>query len=230
MYSGIIYTATNVGNGKVYIGQTIQTLERRQKQHFSAAKNPKKYFHIALHEEGEQVFEWRVEYLVFRDTSEDLKNALNDKEIIASKTFDSTHPNGYNNRVGGSHGPFSQAAREKMSKSHLGFKVSEETKEKISKFNKGKSVSLETRRKSSESQKGKRIGEHHHFFGKSHSPETITKMIRSKAKEYTLLSPFGEKIIIHNMKEFCITHDLNDSHMISVSKGQRTSHKGWTLP
>ena len=46
---GIIYCAINRINGKVYIGQTIETLERRIIKHKSQAiKNKNIYFYNAI--------------------------------------------------------------------------------------------------------------------------------------------------------------------------------------
>ena len=47
----IIYKATNITNGKVYIGQTARSLARRKIEHINQARNNSrscKYFHAAL--------------------------------------------------------------------------------------------------------------------------------------------------------------------------------------
>ena len=63
---------------------------------------------------------------------------------------------------------------------NYGKTLSEETKRKISEAQKGKSHSEETKRKISETMKGKYCGEKNHFYGKSHSAETITSMRKPK--------------------------------------------------
>lgn len=50
----------------------------------------------------------------------------------------------------------------------------------------------------------------------------------SKAKYYSLVSPLGERVSIYNLAKYCRENGLNKSHMLSVSKGLRLSHKGWT--
>jgi len=45
---GIIYSATNQIDGKIYIGKTIKGLEERKRNHFKCIKNPKTYFYRAL--------------------------------------------------------------------------------------------------------------------------------------------------------------------------------------
>ena len=54
----LIYKATNLKNGKVYIGETRQTLTRRKNQHFSEAfaRNAKDKFHSAIREFGKENF------------------------------------------------------------------------------------------------------------------------------------------------------------------------------
>lgn len=55
---GYIYKITNKVNGKVYVGQTTQTIERRLRGHFSNAKSPKRgyCFMHALRKHGKDAF------------------------------------------------------------------------------------------------------------------------------------------------------------------------------
>lgn len=59
---GIIYKATNTVNGKVYIGQTIQPLDARRKQHETASKNPKNTspLYEDMRRYGTRAFSWEV--------------------------------------------------------------------------------------------------------------------------------------------------------------------------
>src|SRR4030042_708774 len=58
----IIYKATNIINGKVYIGQTIGKLQSRKIVHESEAKRHKRnhHFHNALNYHGKNNFIWEV--------------------------------------------------------------------------------------------------------------------------------------------------------------------------
>lgn len=59
----IIYKVTNTLNGKIYIGQTINSLEERKAGHYREAKSIKKksvYFHNALLKYPESIFVWEV--------------------------------------------------------------------------------------------------------------------------------------------------------------------------
>jgi len=61
---GIIYTATCIANGKVYVGQTTRILEKRLKEHFKLARSStakyKSYFCKALSKYGKDSFVWEV--------------------------------------------------------------------------------------------------------------------------------------------------------------------------
>jgi group I intron endonuclease len=59
----IIYSARNKLNGKIYIGQTIQSLKNRKKQHKSEANIKRRlnnHFHNAIRKYGIEAFEWIV--------------------------------------------------------------------------------------------------------------------------------------------------------------------------
>lgn len=58
MYSGIIYKATNLSNGKVYIGQTTRSLEERKHAHEICADKTTTLFAFAIREFGIDGFKW----------------------------------------------------------------------------------------------------------------------------------------------------------------------------
>ena len=67
-YYGIIYRATNLVNGKVYIGQTIQSLDQRKKEHIRVVNRHKRTgaikgmfaFQKALLKYGFNNFKWEI--------------------------------------------------------------------------------------------------------------------------------------------------------------------------
>ncbi len=91
----IIYKATNLINGKVYIGQTIKSLEDRIKGHlrFSQYKEGS-VFQKAIKEYGTNNFKWEV-ICVCPDI-----NSLNEREQYYVAFYDSMN-NGYNRTSGG---------------------------------------------------------------------------------------------------------------------------------
>lgn len=56
---GIIYKATNIKNNKVYIGQTIHTLEKRKRNHYASTSGCT-YFSHALHYYDEKDWVWEI--------------------------------------------------------------------------------------------------------------------------------------------------------------------------
>lgn len=94
---GIIYCAINKINNKRYVGQTIQTLEERMKQHLN--KNGCPYFHHAIVKYGKDSFEWKI---IDRSNNYD---DLNRKEKFWISFFETTNPSkGYNITNGGQSG------------------------------------------------------------------------------------------------------------------------------
>ena len=125
----IIYKATNLINGKVYIGQTINTLEYRKNQHFREAKSKRRntvYFHNALNKYGYENFKFE------EIDSANTQQELDEKERYWIKYYDSINKNkGYNLDSGG----------------HSGGIKSEETKRKIGETTKIKWANPETAEK-----------------------------------------------------------------------------------
>ena len=102
---GYIYKCTCCVNDKIYIGQTIQGLERRRADHWKDSNNPNSEgynfkFHNALRKYGKDKFKWEVIETVISNSLDDLRKKLNDLEIRYVSEFDS-YLNGYNSTIGG---------------------------------------------------------------------------------------------------------------------------------
>lgn len=93
--TGLIYQATNKETGKVYIGQTIQSLPFRINQHnYVARKNPQDYFHRALNKYPDN-FDWSI-------VEDNIPiDQLDNKERYWIQKKNSFIPNGYNSTLGG---------------------------------------------------------------------------------------------------------------------------------
>lgn len=112
---GVIYKATNIKNGKVYIGQTVQELWARKAHHKHHAVNNIKdnIFSRAIRKYGFDNFIWEV--IDYADSREE----LNEKEIHWISFYNSHGVNGYNETDGG--------------EGTAGYQISDEVKAKISK-------------------------------------------------------------------------------------------------
>jgi group I intron endonuclease len=134
--SMFIYKITNKINGKVYVGQTIQTIQERWHGHCAThsncillSKSIKKY--------------GKVNFLVEQIDTATTIEELNEKEIYWIEFFSCIVPKGYNIFVGGDNRKHSEETKEKISKAIKGRKFTEEHKAKISAAHKGKQKSKE---------------------------------------------------------------------------------------
>jgi group I intron endonuclease len=151
----VVYLVTNRNNGKVYVGWTVRSSERRFYRHCcEAVSGSSFYFHRAICKWGEDAFD--VVDLCEADSNKQAKY-LECLFIAALKTNDPQF--GYNMTAGGQGGPgaktgsqnpmfekeFSPEHRRNLSVAHLGTKPSLGTRRKMSESHKGHEVSLETR-------------------------------------------------------------------------------------
>lgn len=149
----IIYKITNIQNDKVYIGQTVQTLNSRKCEHRNRARQRANYpLYNALNKYGFSSFKMEV------IDSAVSQEELDDKEIYYIELYNSMHPKGYNLTKGGA--------------GTIGYKHTEEDKVKMSKLKEGmfkgrenpfygKTHTKEQREKWSKERKGKILSEEH---------------------------------------------------------------------
>jgi group I intron endonuclease len=130
----VVYKITNILNGKSYIGQTVQKLDRRLNQHKCKkyADSGKSLISQAIQKYGFNNF--TVETLSYCSSYE----MMDKHEIKAIQYFNTVSPNGYNL----THGGQSQG------------KKCEEIVQRIASKNRGKTRSLEVRKNVSEAHKG----------------------------------------------------------------------------
>lgn len=125
---GIIYMITSP-SGKKYVGQTIQPLDKRWKQHLDASKKTYKdnckVLNKSLRKYGDIHF--KVEIL-----EECANEILNSREIYYIEKYNTIVPNGMNIKNGGSNGTHHIDTKIKISESLLGRIVSYESRLKIS--------------------------------------------------------------------------------------------------
>lgn len=124
----IIYKITNTINDKVYIGQTIKSLEERWFRHLNDSKRMDYYFYKAIRKYGTECWTHKI-----LEQCENI-NDLNEREVYWINHYTSMNKlKGYNSTSGGEGRIIDAEWKMKMSISHTGRKHSEETKEKMSK-------------------------------------------------------------------------------------------------
>lgn len=235
---GIIYKVTNLINDKLYIGQTIKTLEHRKTQHEndSLYKSLKSYnypLHKAIRKYGKENFKWEEIDVAYS------KDELNKKEIYYIELYDTFHGDGYNCTIGGEGTIGRTPSQETIEKNRqansgennfwYGKKLSDEHKKKISESKKGKKLSDEHKRNISEAQKGRKI-----TFSEE-AKENIRRGIEEKRTRRINVYYFdkvtreiGDFIeTATNIKRYCREHNLDDGAVHRVLKGKAQHHKGY---
>ena len=136
----IIYKATNIENGKFYIGKSIGNLKGVMNRHLRGSKNPNSIFHHAIKKHGWDVFIWEIIDNNTVKTEDELY--LLEKKYVDQ--LNSISPNGYNSTVGGRGGysavPWNKGIKipEEKKINMYGHKPSEEVKTQIGLTQKGK--------------------------------------------------------------------------------------------
>src|ERR1035437_297386 len=207
----LVYKATYIDDGRVYVGGTIQSLEGRIRGHIRHMKdvdNPKRQsrFNKALRELGFDNFEWEIiEDGILSEVE------LDEKETFYVAEYKSNDPQfGFNDQTGGKRGfKSSEEARKKSGLSQKGRVMTEEQKKHLSEINTGKKASAETRRKMSIASKGRPSatkGTHISEERKQHLSEINQKLTESDVSEIKDLILYGK------------THKfIGDSYGVSAS-------------
>lgn len=182
----VIYKLINSVNGKIYIGQTWQSLKDRWDSGYGYVSSP--HLYNAILKYGANKFYY-----------EELDTALTQEDADKLEKFyielhDSRNRKiGYNIKEGGSTGKLSEETKKKLSDSKRGTQVgkdnpfyghkhSEASKQQMSMnlkgrvpWNKGIPRDAKTKQKISKAQEGKYNREQNPFYGKTHSEEQRAK-------------------------------------------------------
>lgn len=171
----IVYKYTSP-SGKIYIGQTSQTIKGR------AGINGQKYwdsplFYNAIKKYGYENFSSEILY-----TDLTLEEANYWESYYIEKFHSNNRQYGYNLTSGGSEQYIiSDSTKEKMRQSHLGLKHTEEAKKKIGDAHRGKVLSEETKNKMSKTRIERKIPAP--MLGKTLSQEAKEKIGRKNGHQ-----------------------------------------------
>lgn len=106
----VIYKVTNDINGKMYVGQTTKSVERRWKEHVRKSNQNSQYaFHCAIRKYGAEHF--HIEQIDVACS----KTELDQKEKYWISTLNTMLPNGYNMVEGGNVPVWNDNIRAKLS-------------------------------------------------------------------------------------------------------------------
>lgn len=199
----IIYKITNKITGKCYIGQTVQTLQRRWYKHLHNNRCPA--MRDAIKKYGEENF--TIEVI---DTAETI-DELNEKEIYWISFFNSLVPNGYNLQSGGKNCRCAESTKQKLSILNSG----------ANNPNYGKPRNKEAVRKTSEALKGVPLNEEH----KKRLSESHIGMVNECLLKRVKCIETGQ--IFNSIKEakaFCGSKNI---HIGDVCNGKRPTAGGY---
>lgn len=171
-----IYKITNKTNGKIYVGKTSETKEKRWGRHIQfASKGRDIYFSNAIRKYGPDSF--TIETIAEAETEE---WAYHLEKMWILVLGSAKRDIGYNSTYGGE--GFSTGDKNpNFGQDHSG----------INNPNFGKEVPLEVRIRISNTLKGKMVGEKNPFFGKTHTPEMIQFFSESQKGKTT--KPCGDE-------------------------------------
>lgn len=207
LLSMVVYKITNKINGKSYVGQTRNSIEKRWASHCYrgslclALKN-------AIDKYGRDNFTLEV---IYKACS---LEELNKKEKYYIELHGSMAPNGYNLKTGGNSPIYSEESVQKMSESHkgqlgywLGKKHSEETKQKL----------VESH-----------LGEKNCNFGKPKSDSTKKKISDAQGnKKAIVCNETGG--IFQSLRLAAKELNIQENNIRAVLKGRRKSAGGFTF-
>jgi len=199
-----IYVIENKLDGKKYIGQSLDIEERFRRHRY---REINEHLKNSFKKYGHENFEFKILATIESNdykTKQEIKNKLNDLEIMYIASFDATNPlKGYNIRKGGTYRinyevPLSR--REKISLSLKGRVTSENVKEKISLSLKGRIANNKGKKQSKETIE-KRVRSN---TGKKRSEETKKKISKAKIGK-KIENCRGKKIICIETSEVFIS-------------------------
>jgi group I intron endonuclease len=224
----IVYKITNKIDGKIYIGQTTQELNKRWIQHKCDAKTRGRghVLYRAIRKHGIENFEIKV--IAYCSSIEE----MNHREEYYIKLFKCLAPAGYNLALGGGNKRHTEESKRKLSLAKKGVKTGRT-------WNKGISPTKETKMKISIKSSGSGNG----MFGKTHTPEvrkiisiaqtgrkhTPQEIQKRIEKQNKPILCHQNGIVFKSAKEAAEFCKITPQSVTQVAKRQRKQCKGYTF-
>jgi len=231
-YFGIIYKVLNKITDKVYIGQTINTLQTRKVAHVndSLAKRDNLVFHNTIRKHGIDNFTWEIiEYC-------DSKEELDEMEFHYIKQYNSLLPKGYNMTSGGGgmlDYQITEEHRKNLSESHKGYIHTAEQRRKIGESLKGRKHTNDTKKILSEQKLGSKnpmygkFGKENPCYGITPPKHVFDALIEKMSNKWLIIFPNGQEEVVKNLSDFCRNNNLNKGNLCGTAHGRRPYHKGF---
>lgn len=204
----IIYKSTNKITGKVYVGQTIHTLDKRIEGHIKESKlESNRPFMLSINKYGENNFIFET-----IDSANNL-DELNDKEIYWINFYNSVLPNGYNVTGGGQ-------GKKMISTNELGKRISEGLKnsEKWKKTKNTEKYSETMKKTFFGWNKGKKFTPEHKEKIWEKNKERILKFNKSISKKWIVIDSENNITRITGKEEYFNKLGMNTGNVSKMSK------------
>ena len=200
---GIIYISTNKTNGKNYIGQTTNPLNKRIQNHISRKLNLP--FSNALKKYGIENFEW------FILEKCDNKEQLDEMEFHFIKQYNSLKPNGYNLTLGG--------------EGTSGYTHNEKSKENMSKAQNKRYLIKTEKKKISEKQKKNWLDKNYREKQTEKIRKTCRKKEHRKNKSLQQKKMWQDEEYIANRKKLINSNSYRKKLSNSIKKSWQNNNQ-----
>jgi group I intron endonuclease len=211
----VIYKIKNKINGKIYIGQTVQDLNKRVGSHLKESRLNKtdRPFLNAIKKYGIENFEWEI-----IDEAKTL-DELDEKEIYWIDNYNSLVPNGYNVLGGGQK---KRIVSEELSKRvSQGLKNSEKWQKTLNSIEYQEKI----RTKFIGYNKGKKFTEEHKDKIRQKNAARLIEQNLNKSKSWILVDEKNNIIRIKNLQSFCEQNNLQIHFFVNILRGHTKSVK-----
>lgn len=204
----IIYKITNINNGKIYVGQTIGTIEKRIKKHLNESNNSSSERPILRAIKKYGINNFKIEIIDNAETQEELDT----KEIKWIEALECLVPNGYN-VLGG--GQFRKKTTKEFGKLISNGLLNSEKWKKIKE-------SADYQKKIKENftlhNKGKKFSEEHKNKIWKSNKERVLEYNKSTALKWIIVESDNKIIRLIGKEEYCKKQNYNSANLTKQSK------------